>query len=548
MAESSVSIKLVTTSDTSGAVQTADAVKKVEQATKAANSADAQRSANAAAAATSLSTLHGAQEKAAGSSRNMGNALLQGSRALQDMQYGLAGAVNNLEGIASALGLGAGVAGIVTVLAVTVQTLGPKVIEWFNSLDSEGKRLDDFKSKLSASADALLGEWTPATQAASDASDAFKDKIEAEKAALDSLAGSLSSSLDLLKQRNKLTADIGENEDAAAIEEIKAKGLPAQQEAGEIARIRIARLNALKQAAEGEIVAEEKVAQANLDNAEAAAQQAAERQKQLEAEKQRTLLRAELLKEIGGEAEVKDDKGNIITPARRGALDRVAAAQANVSGAESLRNLPGVDTAFANEQLIKATQQLAQERQRLADLEAEAAQNIAENDGSAEFRTVETIDAELNQAGAATKSFEEEREAARKAKAEQDSMRQLQRQKIASDYSRQSGEVLKTLPQEAVPKPREEPDEWELASRVQPVERPRRNLAAEEAAGSGGFQGRNLAAEEKEINTAPLNKTSESNDKVNAAVLAFAQTVAAKNDELTRKLTDLETKVKNARP
>jgi hypothetical protein len=127
-------------------------------------------------------------------------------------------------------------------------------------------------------------------------------------------------------------------------------------------------------------------------------------------------------------------------------------------------------------------------------------------------------------------------------------MRQLQRQKIASDYSRQSGEVLKTLPQEAVPKPREEPDEWELASRVQPVERPRRNLAAEEAAGSGGFQGRNLAAEEKEINTAPLNKTSESNDKVNAAVLAFAQTVAAKNDELTRKLTDLETKVKNARP
>ena len=541
MADSTVNIKLVTTANTSGADQTTAAVKKVEQATKAANSAEAQRSASAAAAATSLNALHGSQERAAGSSRNMGNALLQGSRALQDMQYGLAGAVNNLEGIASALGLGAGVAGIVTVLAVTVQTLGPKVVEWFNSLDSDGKRLDDFKSKLSASADALLGEWSPATQAASDASDAFKGKIEAEKAALDSLAGSLSSSLDLLKQRNKLTADIGENEDAAAIEEIKAKGLPAEQEAGEIARIRIARLNALKQAAEGEIVAEEKVAQANLDNAEAAAQQAAERQKQLEAEKQRTLLRAELLKEIGGEEEVKDDKGNITTPARRGAVQRVADAQKQVDAAHGIE---GDNT----EALATANARLAQERQRLADLEAEAAQNIAENDGSAEFRTVETIDAELNQAGAATKSFEAEREAARKAKAEQDSMRQLERQKIASDYSRQSGEVLKTLPQEAVPKPRErvEPDIFEAESR-KPVRAPR-NLVAEEAVGAGAFQGRNLAAEEKAADTAPLNKAADSSSKLSEAILNFAQTAMQRTDETARKLKELEAKMKASRP
>lgn len=57
---------------------------------------------------------------------NMNMAILQASRGIQDFQAaGLMGIVNNVEGIASAFGLGAGVAGMVTLAAVAIQSLSP---------------------------------------------------------------------------------------------------------------------------------------------------------------------------------------------------------------------------------------------------------------------------------------------------------------------------------------------------------------------------------------------------------------------------------------
>lgn len=67
-------------------------------------------------------------DKAAGSAANMGRAILNASRGIQDFQAaGLNGIINNVEGIASAFGVGAGVAGAVTLAAVAIQSLSPAI-------------------------------------------------------------------------------------------------------------------------------------------------------------------------------------------------------------------------------------------------------------------------------------------------------------------------------------------------------------------------------------------------------------------------------------
>lgn len=55
---------------------------------------------------------------AGGGSRNMGAAILEGSRALEDLQYGIAGVLNNIPGLVQMLGGGAGMAGAISAVAV----------------------------------------------------------------------------------------------------------------------------------------------------------------------------------------------------------------------------------------------------------------------------------------------------------------------------------------------------------------------------------------------------------------------------------------------
>lgn len=524
MADSTVQIKLVTTADTSGAQQTTGAMDKVETGIKevAQESNKTEKTireleaelrktrealrdltpsdARLPALRQEINQLEGVLGKAGVSGRNMGNALLQGSRGLQDMQYGLAGAVNNLEGIASALGMSAGVAGVVTVLAVAVQTLGPHVVQWFKSLDTEGKKLDELKTKLSAAATAILGEWTPASQAAMDASDAFTGKLSAEKAALDALEDSLKRGLELLRERNRLTADIGKNEDEAKIEDIKSKGLPKEEEARQIGRVKIERVNANKKSAEEELAEERRVATARAAAAEANAKQAEERRKKLEAEKRLSIRASTIDLEISGK---KDADGKVI---EKGAWDRVKSAEDNVAGAEKLRGMPGIDAKFAEEQRIKAQDELAREKERLARLEAEQKRNIEMNGGNAKFRGVDDIQKEIDQATPAAAAAAKKSEEARKAQADIEALQPLKQQKINSDYRRDADKVLKTLPPDSEQPKRvqhAEVDPFEIAQREKDARKPR-NLAAEEAAGQIKKPGRDLAAEEAAgLNTRP---------------------------------------------
>jgi hypothetical protein len=110
MAERKYSLDFVTSAELSGARAAEVAVNKV-----------------GAAAKNTVADLDGqgvAFEKTSGKAANFGNAMLQGSRGIQDLSVaGIPGVVNNLEGLASALGLTAGAAGGITLVAVAVDLL-----------------------------------------------------------------------------------------------------------------------------------------------------------------------------------------------------------------------------------------------------------------------------------------------------------------------------------------------------------------------------------------------------------------------------------------
>lgn len=59
--------------------------------------------------------------------------LLQLSRAVDDAQYGLRGVINNVEGVARGLGVGAGVAGMATMAAVAINALAPAIENAYDS-------------------------------------------------------------------------------------------------------------------------------------------------------------------------------------------------------------------------------------------------------------------------------------------------------------------------------------------------------------------------------------------------------------------------------
>lgn len=61
--------------------------------------------------------------------------LLNVSRAIDDIQYGFRGVINNIEGIVTGFGGSAGVAGAATIAAVAIASIVPKVVELASQMD-----------------------------------------------------------------------------------------------------------------------------------------------------------------------------------------------------------------------------------------------------------------------------------------------------------------------------------------------------------------------------------------------------------------------------
>lgn len=101
------------------------------------------------------------QTAATASSRNMGGAVLEASRAFEDMQYGIGGVLNNIPGLLAQLGLGAGVAGVVSILAVGLSVAAKNWGDFGDSaataVSAASERVDALVTKVADLRDEIRG-------------------------------------------------------------------------------------------------------------------------------------------------------------------------------------------------------------------------------------------------------------------------------------------------------------------------------------------------------------------------------------------------------
>lgn len=98
-----------------------------------------------------LNTMTTSMEQASGKTRNVGQAALEASRAMEDLQYGLGGVVNNIPSLVMSLGGTAGLTAVISLGAVAVNQLAKN----FTSVDPAAKEASD---KAREHVKALRGE------------------------------------------------------------------------------------------------------------------------------------------------------------------------------------------------------------------------------------------------------------------------------------------------------------------------------------------------------------------------------------------------------
>ena len=156
-------------------------------------------------------------ERAAASALKPGRAMLESGRVIQDFaQGGIAGILNNIEGLTSSLGLGAGLAGALTTVGVAAYIAGPKLKEMWDALTAMPKE------KVPETTDRIEG---------------MTKAIKANKDAMEELTGQgkvYAYELDILKERAfKLTQQEKELADAQLARSVGPfAGKAAQERAG----------------------------------------------------------------------------------------------------------------------------------------------------------------------------------------------------------------------------------------------------------------------------------------------------------------------------
>jgi len=130
-----------------------------------------------------------------GPTRNFGGAVLELSRAVEDAQYGLRGVQNNLPGLITMLGGSAGLAGVVSLVAVAAGLLGPKLFSLGEDAEKPKDRINGLREILKG-LDADLGKIRAAEAAMSgDGVKAFEDR----KAAIDRDIAAVNGYIEALK-------------------------------------------------------------------------------------------------------------------------------------------------------------------------------------------------------------------------------------------------------------------------------------------------------------------------------------------------------------
>lgn len=162
-----------------------------------------------------LEAVPASANKAAGGIGNMGQAALQGSRALQDFtQGGLAGVLNNIEGVVQALGGSAGLTGVLTGVGVAAYIALPKIREWFDAVTKGSNEVPK----------------------ATDALERLNDELKDNAKRLDELRKNQTLTNQELREFNKLTerqAELEEKAKAAREKEAEAREVGGLKPFGE---------------------------------------------------------------------------------------------------------------------------------------------------------------------------------------------------------------------------------------------------------------------------------------------------------------------------
>jgi hypothetical protein len=167
-------------------------------------------------AATTAAT---ATAKAAGSTRNMGQAALETSRGLEDLQYGIGGVVNNIPSMVMALGGGAGLTAAISLGAVAVNQLAKN----FGAVDPAAKEaskkaaehVKGLRDEIAGLSQDLRSLQVGAERAAMEAqAEVVGRAAQAAQSALEPLGGI--DRFERLKDRTDLPLTISENIEKAS--------------------------------------------------------------------------------------------------------------------------------------------------------------------------------------------------------------------------------------------------------------------------------------------------------------------------------------------
>ncbi|WP_193214796.1 hypothetical protein [Luteolibacter marinus] len=233
-----IEIGVRTTADTSGAKAAEEALEKLEDQAHETDAAMEDLAASSGStsgklgrpgskgAAGALKEVTVEAPKAAAATGNAGRAVLEASRAFEDMQYGIGGVLNNIPGLVLALGGTAGIAGAASLAAVAVSLIAPKLLE---SLGSSGvdEALDDLQEKL----DQVRQKGVEAESARSSQSlDAFAESLQREADGYRRINDELRQNIGLLQSRRRAQAEIESAQAALNLARIDADGSLSEEE------------------------------------------------------------------------------------------------------------------------------------------------------------------------------------------------------------------------------------------------------------------------------------------------------------------------------
>lgn len=118
--------------------------------------------------------------------------LLNISRAIDDVQYGFRGVINNIEGIVTGLGFGAGVAGAATIAAVALNAIVPKIAEIVTATGPMERLADSLRSIGNSGLQGTflgIAAQAKATQEAFEASAKELEKMRVQQTIISPFAG-----------------------------------------------------------------------------------------------------------------------------------------------------------------------------------------------------------------------------------------------------------------------------------------------------------------------------------------------------------------------